>query len=67
MRLEVSEVLRDKKRMIDGLSQFTGRSTDLLVQDFKRDFYLTADEAYEYGMIDRVLVPKKGDVMLGKA
>jgi len=67
MRLEVSEVLRDKKRMIDGLSEFTGRSTDLLVKDFKRDFYLTANEAHEYGLIDRVLVPKKGDVLLGKA
>jgi ATP-dependent Clp protease protease subunit len=65
MRLEVTEVLRDKKRMIDSLSEFTGRSTDLLVKDFKRDFYLTADEAFEYGLIDRVLRPKKSDVLLG--
>eukprot|EP00967_Tisochrysis_lutea_P085960 scaffold120924_cov39-Tisochrysis_lutea.AAC.2 len=67
MRLEVCEVLRDKKRMIEGLAEFTGRSVDLLTEDFKRDFYLTADEAFEYGLVDKVLVPKrKGDVVLSK-
>ena len=59
MKLEVEEVLRDKRRMIDGFSRFTGRSTELLQQDFKRDFYLNAYEASQYGLIDTIMMPKR--------
>jgi len=55
MRLEVQEVLRDKKRMIDSLASFTGRPTELITKDFKRDFYLNAQEAADYGIIDKVI------------
>jgi ATP-dependent Clp protease protease subunit len=59
IQLEVEEVLRDKKRMIEGFSGFTGRSVDQLRTDFKRDFYLGAEEAKEFGLIDKILLPKK--------
>lgn len=59
MRLEVAEVLRDKRRMLEGFSRFTGRPMDLLENDFKRDFYLNAYEASQYGIIDQILVPKR--------
>ena len=45
MRLEVAEVLRDKERMLEGYSRFTGRSIESMREDFKRDFYLNAYEA----------------------
>ena len=59
MRLEVEEVMRDKKRMIEGLSRFTGRSVDAIARDFKRDFYLNAYEASQYGITDQILMPKR--------
>ena len=70
MKLEVEEVLRDRKRMLEGFSSFTGRSIDLLKKDFGRDFYLDTAEAKQYGLIDQVLAPKRpdkqaGDVKLG--
>ena len=55
MKLEVEEVLRDKKRMLEGFSSFTGRPMELLRADFGRDFYLSATEAQQYGVIDQVL------------
>ena len=58
MQLEVEEVLRNKQRMLEGFSKFTGRSVDLLRSDFGRDFYLAADEALEYGLVDQVLSNK---------
>lgn len=61
MKLEVEETLRDKKRMLEGLSQFTGRSMDQLKLDFRRDFYLNAKEALEYGLVDQLLLPKNAD------
>ena len=66
MKLEVEEVLRDKRRMIDGFSRFTGRSTELLQQDFKRDFYLNAYEASQYGLIDTIMMPKRTTKVRGK-
>jgi len=59
MQLEVSEVLRDKKRLLKGLSQFTGRSVEMIETDFARDFYLDAEEAKAYGLIDQILLPKR--------
>jgi ATP-dependent Clp protease protease subunit len=58
MKIEVEQVLREKKLMLQGFSSFTGRSTDLLEQDFRRDFYLDAEGAKAYGLIDGVLQPK---------
>tara|TARA_B110001452_G_scaffold167780_1_gene140177 strand:- start:1895 stop:2701 length:807 start_codon:yes stop_codon:yes gene_type:complete len=58
MRLEVAEVLRDKKRTLEGFSKFTGRPIELLEKDFKRDFYLDASEAKQYGLVDKILQPK---------
>mmetsp|Transcript_7106 Transcript_7106/g.12359 ORF Transcript_7106/g.12359 Transcript_7106/m.12359 type:complete len:84 (+) Transcript_7106:116-367(+) len=62
MQLEVQETLRDKKRMLDGFATFTGRSLDQLTEDFSRDFYLTADEAVAYGMVDQLLLRKRAEV-----
>jgi len=66
MQLEVQETLRDKKRMLEGFSRFTGRSVDQLEQDFLRDFYLTADEAVKYGLVDQLLLPKRPDKIASK-
>jgi len=59
MKLEVQEVLRDKKRMLEGFSAFTGRSIQALQRDFGRDFYLNAYEARQYGLIDSLLLPDR--------
>ena len=62
MQLEVQEVLRDKRRLIDGLASFTGRTVDVIERDFSRDFYLDAQQAVDYGLIDTILQPKaEGD------
>lgn len=66
MKLEVEEVLRDKKRMLEGFSEFTGRPVELLRADFQRDFYLSAPEALEYGLIDEILKPKNPNKNSGR-
>jgi len=67
MKVEVEEVLRDKKRMLEGFSTFTGRSMELLRADFSRDFYLTAPEAMEYGLIDELLAPKRPEKLASRS
>lgn len=42
------------KKLNNMISDFTGQSLDKVEKDVKLDFYMTADEALEYGIIDKV-------------
>ena len=49
--------LQDKIRTI--LSENTGQTYDRISRDTDRDFYLTAEQAVEYGLVDEMLGAKK--------
>lgn len=55
--LEVRNVKACNDRMEKELSLLTGQPVDRIHNDLKRDFYLFADEAVQYGLIDQVLLP----------
>lgn len=55
--LEVKNVKNSNDRMEKELSLLTGQPVDRIHDDLKRDFYLFADEAVQYGLIDQVLLP----------
>ncbi len=57
--LAVKEVLKDNDNIIKDLARITKQSSVKLQEDFKRDFYLTAPEAAEYGIIDKVMLPNQ--------
>lgn len=57
IELEAKQMLRECDRIEAELSSITGRPLDKIRQDLGRNFYLTAAEAVEYGLVDRVLVP----------
>ena len=48
--------LQDKIRQI--LSTHTGQTYDKIARDTDRDYYLSAEQALEYGIIDEVLIPQ---------
>lgn len=52
--------LQDKIRTI--LSENTGQTYDRISRDTDRDFYLTADQAVAYGLVDEMLGAKKKEV-----
>ena len=52
-------MMKTKKNLTDILSRHTGQPPDKLSQDQDRDYYMTADEAKEYGLIDDVVAHKK--------
>ena len=41
------------------LSFHTGKPLDLIVKDSDRDFFMSADEAKAYGLVDSVLASRK--------
>jgi len=59
IQIRAKEVLVNKAAMLDILSQNTGQPVEKLAKDTDRMFYLTAQDAKEYGLIDRVLESAK--------
>lgn len=58
IEIQVNEILRLKKRLYEILADHTGKTVDQLEEDSERDYWLSAQEAKEYGIIDNVLEPK---------
>lgn len=59
--IQAKEIIRLKKLSIAYLAGQTGKSEDVIAKDMERDFYLSAEEAKEYGIVDHVMTsPKKG-------
>ena len=53
--IEAGEMTKGKERLISILSTHTGQSPDKLRKDMERNYYLSAAQAKEYGLIDHVL------------
>jgi ATP-dependent Clp protease protease subunit len=59
IEITAKQILKIKEQMNKILAKHTGQSLSKIAQDTDRDFYLTAEEAKEYGVIDEVIYPKK--------
>lgn len=59
IEIESKELLRTKEGLLDILSHHTGKSIAQIRSDSERNYYMSAQEAKEYGIIDEVLKLKK--------
>jgi len=59
IEITAKQILRIKENINKILSKHTGQPLAKIAKDTDRDFYLTAEEAKEYGVIDEVIYPKK--------
>ena len=55
MEIAAREILKVKEELYTILSEHSGQSFETIERDSDRDYWLTAPEAMDYGMIDRVL------------
>ena len=55
IEIEAKEILRMKKELNTLLSEHTGQSIEKIYADTERDNYMSAQEAVEYGLIDKVI------------
>ena len=53
------EIIRLKKLSIEYLAKDTGKTTDKIAEDIERDFFMSAQEAADYGVIDQVMPSRK--------
>jgi len=53
--IQAEEIVRIKKKMNDLYAKHTGQPIERLAKDTDRDFYMSAEEAKDYGLIDTIL------------
>jgi ATP-dependent Clp protease protease subunit len=53
--LQAKEILRLKKLSIQYLAEKTKKDFDTVAKDIERDFYMSAQDALEYGIIDKIM------------
>jgi ATP-dependent Clp protease, protease subunit len=56
IEIQAKEILYIKERLNTMLAEHTGRPFDQIAADTERDFFMSAQEAQEYGLIDRVII-----------
>ena len=55
IEIEAREILRIKDMLNSSMAEMTGQSLEKITKDTDRDYFLSAAEAKEYGLIDRVI------------
>ncbi|MDD2462058.1 MAG: ATP-dependent Clp protease proteolytic subunit, partial [Kiritimatiellae bacterium] len=56
--IAAKEILRLKDRLNEILASHTGKDANTLANDTERDFFMSADEAKAYGLVDEVLTKR---------
>lgn len=60
IHIQAQEILRMKQTIAKIIAEHTGQPLEKVLEDSDRDFFMSADEAVKYGLIDSVVRPSKG-------
>ncbi|MEI7522246.1 MAG: ATP-dependent Clp protease proteolytic subunit [Candidatus Saccharibacteria bacterium] len=55
MEIDLKESLRIKHRLNEIMARNTGQTVKKITEDMERDYWMTADEAKKYGVVDKVI------------
>ncbi len=58
IEIHAKEILRLKRMLNEILSKHTGKPVEKIEQDTERDYFMSAQEAKDYGLIDKVLTER---------
>jgi len=56
--IQAREILRLKEELNHVLSELTGQPIEKIMNDTERDYYMTGEQARQYGIIDEIIVKK---------
>ena len=59
IEITAKQIVKIRERLNKILAEHTGKPLDQIAKDTDRDFYLTAQEAKDYGIVDQVILTKK--------
>ena len=55
IEIQARETINLKRRLEEILAEHTGKPTEQVAKDMERDYFLTSQEAQDYGIIDNVI------------
>lgn len=58
IKIHSDHLIRTREKMNRILSEVTGQSYEQICKDTDRDHYMTAEEAMQYGLVDRVITKR---------
>jgi len=61
IEIHAKQILKVKERINQLLSKHTGQPISKIGKDTDRDFYMTAEEALAYGVVDKIIKPKSSN------
>ncbi len=64
--IQAREIVRMKKLIIQYFACHTQKSEEVIAQDLERDYYMSAEEAVEYKLADKILERPKNNEQTGK-
>lgn len=59
IEISAKHILMNKERLKNLMVEYTGQKSEKVEQDMDRDYYMSAEEAKKYGIVDKVLTNKK--------
>ncbi len=57
--VQAKEIIRNRALLNEILAKHTGKTAKQIEKDTNRDYYMTAKDAVEYGLVDKVLAPQE--------
>ncbi len=51
---------KTKKKMIEMIAQMSGQEVERVARDMERDYFMSAQEALDYGIVDEIYAPRSG-------
>jgi ATP-dependent Clp protease, protease subunit len=60
IQIQAKQIVFLRERLNEILAKRTGKSVEQIARDTDRDFWLSAEDAVEYGLIDEVRAPNRG-------
>jgi ATP-dependent Clp protease protease subunit len=64
--IQAEEILKTKKRINEIIASHCGKPVEVVEKDTDRDYYLSSQEAKDYGLIDNILIKRTSDVKKDK-
>ena len=55
MKIHTDHIIRIRQKMNEMYSRMTGQPLEVIERDTERDFYMSAEEAQQYGLVDKVI------------
>lgn len=61
IEIQAEQILKTRETLNEILAEHTGKSLDVIAKDTDRDYYMTAEEAKDYGIVDDLLTKTESD------